>query len=655
MTHPNARTPNTRSKRNQKKKTGAFTWLLLLSLFLVVPLLFWRVALERSNHSSLILFDLLELQSLEGSKAQNKFAALMVSGVSGFFAPECTGEEIGKGVIEKVAVFPLSTLPSDLTSRFSTAEGTVVELKNANIAPLQLEYLSHRFSGGEILTDGEISYYRIPVSYGRLEESGIMPDLQSMRYLSLAGVPMVYAPAPSFGSTADELIDSLNFICERFPSVKALCPTGEIAAIYPNTKLLGDFVREHDLLMAQVEFSRQYGSAGQTAAAWPNIVSLHGVDRAEVLKRNITRTAMLNRFFRAAKEREVRLLVLRLDPLRSVAMSLDEYCADVKKLRTRLDEDKFSRLWPKAAPSEPKALSFPATLALHLFCLTLIAKFIERFSGVEFLKEKKPLIVLIAAAVLLAVVSPFVRVVPKLAGALTVGLLAAEASLTAMDYWKVPIRGVVQAFLLTLGGGLIVAGSFSTPLYIYRMTTFSGVKVGLLLPLLLVFFMDLRKREHPESLTEILSRPPIWGELALAGVLCLAALVMLLRSGNYGFVSNSEIAFRDWLEDILGARPRTKEFLIGYPSIVLWYWLKRHDLLAHWREVLRMAVTLAYSSAVNSFCHFHTPLSMTILRTFNGWWIGLLLGVLALTALCVLLAFYRKLTIKAEPGPEPEQ
>ena len=116
----------------------------------------------------------------------------------------------------------------------------------------------------------------------------------------------------------------------------------------------------------------------------------------------------------------------------------------------------------------------------------------------------------------------------------------------------------------------------------------------------------------------------------LAGTLLLAAAVMLLRSGNYGLVGTSEIMFRDWLEKILGARPRTKEFLVGYPALVVWYYLKRQEMWAHWREILRLAVTLAFSSAVNSFCHFHTPLSLTLLRGFNGWWIGLVLGSLAL-------------------------
>ncbi len=611
---------------NTKKKSSAFAWLLLVSLILVTPSLVWRLAQERTGHSSLILFDLLELHALDAEKGQNRFASLMEAGVSAFFAPECTAEEIGKGVLEKVSVHPLSALSPSIARNFSSSEGTVVVLKDPNYSRLQQDYLTQRFAGGESLEDGQTVYFRIPHSYGQLEKAGVLPDLQSMQYLSLAGVPLVYAPAPSFGSTAEELLNSLDFLCRQFPTIRALCPSGQIAAAYPNTKLLGDFVKERGLLMAQVEFSRQYGSGQQVAAAWPNIVSLHGVDREEVLKRNIIRPIMLNRMFRAAEEREVKLLVLRLDPLRSVATPLQEYCADVKELRSRLDGSKFSHRWPAPAPSGSKIFTFLSAVGLQLMLWLLAARFVERFFDLELFAQKRNLKIILAAALALGAASMFVRIIPRVTGAFAAGLLATEAALTAMEFWKVPVRGAVQAFLLTVCGGLILAGYFSTPLYMYRMSTFSGVKLSLLLPVALVLLIDLHKKEHPESLGEILVRPPLWGELALAGGLLLAAVVMLVRSGNYGFVSNSEVMLRDSLEKLLGARPRTKEFLIGYPSLVIWYYLKRCDLWAHYREVLRLAVTLAYSSAVNSFCHFHSPLTLTILRDFNGWWIGLLLG-----------------------------
>ncbi len=618
-----------------KRKFSAFWGMVLLAMALAIPSTLWRLAREREAHSALIVFDLLELRDLRGGRTEETIQTLMGAGVSSFLAPEYTGEDLAKGALENVSVLPSVELTPE-PGKFASAWGTVLALGGPD-AELQCEYLRRRFVGGERAEISGKLYYRIPASLKQLEMCGVLPDLATMRYLSLAGVPIVYAPGPSCGSSREEQLDALAWTCETFPAVKALCPSGKIAAVEGGHAYLGEFALRRGLLMAQVEFSRQYGSGRQVAAAWPNVVSLHGVDREEVLKRGITRPIMLNRLYRAAVEREVRLLVLRLDPLVSRAMSLDEYCGDARTLRARLDDAAFARLWPNRAPAASGWRSVCSAVALHLLLAALALAYAGRFRGAEPQGGSLTVAAMLAFALIVGVASVFARPVLKVSGALAAGLLATEASLLAMQYWKVPLRGAAEALLLVFSGGLALAGAFSTPLYMYRMSTFSGVKLSLLLPPALILLADMKRREHPESVAQVLSRPPLWSELALAGTILLAALVMLLRSGNYGFVSNSEIAFRDWIEKALGARPRTKEFLIGYPALVCWYWLKRHNLWERWREVLRLAVALAFSSAVNSFCHFHTPLSLTLLRGLNGWWTGLLLGVLILVV-CVRVA-----------------
>ncbi len=75
------------------------------------------------------------------------------------------------------------------------------------------------------------------------------------------------------------------------------------------------------------------------------------------------------------------------------------------------------------------------------------------------------------------------------------------------------------------------------------------------------------------------------------------------------------------------ARPRNKELFIGYPALVLWYvvadaWTSGPTN----REALRLASVFAFSSALNSFCLFHTPIFFTLWRVGNGLWAGFLLG-----------------------------
>ena len=608
------------------KKIARFTALLAICFALSLPSLAWRISYERANRSSLVLFDMLELHAFNAEDRNGAFAELMSSGISAFLIPECTGEEIAKGVIKGVSVVPEPALPEDVREKLPAGGATVLELRDKETLGLQKDYLGKRF-GAEVAEVGACAYAIIPHNWGQLEKSGVLPDLDAVRYLDTFGVPMVFSPNLGQYSKADELLESLSYLCSSFPSVKAVCPSGEVA---PDASALGKFVKDKGLLMANVEFSRILGASRLPQRSWPNVVSMHGVDRAEVIKRNIGRTAMLNRLFRAAKEREVRLLVLRLDPLRESAAELTAYCSDVKSLRARLDAEGLGRHWPEKAPSYPRIYSVLSAIALMTLFFALTAKVIGRYVSKDLLADNRIFCAVCALGVLCGVASQYVGLILRVGGAFAAGLLATEASLLAMDRWKVPLRGALEVLLFVFLGGCVVGAAFSKPLYMFRLASFSGVKISLLLPILLVLLTDLKTKEHHESLGEILGRPPIWGELALVGGVLLAGLIMIVRSGNYGFVGGTEIAFRDWLEDVLVARPRTKEFLIGYPSLVIWYYLKRKSLWAHWREAFRVGVTLAFSSAVNSFCHFHTPFGLTALRVFNGWWIGLLLGCIAL-------------------------
>ena len=230
----------------------------------------------------------------------------------------------------------------------------------------------------------------------------------------------------------------------------------------------------------------------------------------------------------------------------------------------------------------------------------------------------------IAACVVLALAVWKVAIVSRLAGAIAAPLIAVEASLMAMDSGK--NRNLLYAFVFAVTGGLALASFFSVTSYMLRLQTFSGVKFTLILPPVMVLLHDLKRRIHPESLIEFLSRPPLWGELVLIGVLLAGVGLIIFRSGNVAFIPGFEARIRDTLERLLIARPRTREVFIGYPSLLLLNFLVSKKLFARYREIFRIGVALGFSSVINSFCHFHTPLMMILLREFNGLWTGLIFG-----------------------------
>jgi hypothetical protein len=214
-------------------------------------------------------------------------------------------------------------------------------------------------------------------------------------------------------------------------------------------------------------------------------------------------------------------------------------------------------------------------------------------------------------------------------GAFTAALVVTESALLAMGDARRWGKSILCGFIYAAVCGLSVAALFSEPLYMLRLFTFSGVKLTLMLPPVLIVLHDMKRRIHPESLGEFLSRPPLWGELFLGAALLGLLGLALFRSDNVQFIPSLEARIRDWLERVLVARPRNREVFVGYPCLMLYIFACNSGLWRRYREVLRVGVSVGFASVVNSFCHYHTPLYFTLLREFHGLWTGLLLGFFA--------------------------
>ncbi|MFB0527855.1 MAG: DUF5693 family protein, partial [bacterium] len=111
------------------------------------------------------------------------------------------------------------------------------------------------------------------------------------------------------------------------------------------------------------------------------------------------------------------------------------------------------------------------------------------------------------------------------------------------------------------------------------------------------------------------------------------------------FLWEIENRAREILEKLLIVRPRIKEFLIGHPLMILGIYLylkggSRNLKVAQFakEENLRLRAKswqlfvilgiIGQVSIINSFCHAHTPLVISLARTINGIWLGIIIGVL---------------------------
>ena len=395
--------------------------------------------------------------------------------------------------------------------------------------------------------------------------------------------------------------------------VDVFTPSGEYVSGYPNVSALANAANDLGIPLAKVEFSKQVGASQLEAQISPNLLSLHSVTNEEMTSRRLSRPALRDRMIRAAVERSVRLLLYRTAPMTTASFKFADYAdswPDTVYARRNLTHNIIS------------ALAMSAVLIFCVYC------YFVRMGMTEGMRTQ---IFFAAFGVILAFLILKVSIAARIAGAFTAPMIAVEASLLAMDDAK--SRRIIPAFVFVVTGGLALASFFSTTEFMMRLKAFSGVKLTLMLPPVLVILHDLKRRIHPESLTEFLSRPPLWGEIILYGALMGAIGFAILRSDNVANISGIETRVRESLEHLLIARPRTREMLIGYPSLLLWGFLARHDYFKLYREIFRVGAVLGFSSVINSFCHFHTPMMLILLREFNGLWTGLLAG---LVVVCVI-------------------
>ena len=467
------------------------------------------------------------------------------------------------------------------------------------------------------------------------KSSALVPDFSALEFCRANGADALFRPGPCTPSSGADVAEALDWLTNEYPQIKNIIPAGAILAGYPDVRPLAAVMKAKGITLSQVEFVRQIGVPALARNLGSLVVPMHSLTKEEIISRSISRPTIVDRYVRAVHERSIRLVMVHPYDLQMGAR-LDIFLKDLGDYKAALEARGYALGWPKPLPVWPAPLA--GAFACGICFVFTLWFYGSRMNGSE--KLPVPLssaLALFAASAALGGAFWYSSAAARLAGGICGALVATEAALCALESAHSRVRGAVLALLTVVAGGLSIASFYGTSAAALRLTPFSGVKLTLLLPLILIFAHDMKRRVHPEGFLEVMRRSPLWTELALLGVVMLGALVMALRSGNVSNVPGWEVAFRDFVENMLIVRPRTKEFMIGYPALVIYWFTVRKGLIPYYREVLRLAAALAFCSAVNTFCHFHTPLYLSVIRTLNGWWLGLLIGVVCAAALGLAL------------------
>lgn len=189
---------------------------------------------------------------------------------------------------------------------------------------------------------------------------------------------------------------------------------------------------------------------------------------------------------------------------------------------------------------------------------------------------------------------------------------------------------LLRTSLISLIGVLFIVGLLNQITYSLVLEQFRGVSIIHLAPIALAFIYWLLFSEsmtHHERLVrvrQILSSriSVLW--FISAVVIAAVGFYYLSRTGNEGQASAFERYFRSFLENTLKVRPRTKEFLIAHPLLLLGGYLSfkyRSALLLIFVGVIGQA------SIVDTFAHLHTPLLISSIRIIYGLVFGAIVGL----------------------------
>jgi hypothetical protein len=394
----------------------------------------------------------------------------------------------------------------------------------------------------------------------------------------------------------------------------------------------------------------------------PEVIRLFSLTPDELSQ--LTVDEARDKYVLAARERNIRLLYVRPINVHAGVVSTDanlSYIAEMAK-----DLRRFGLRTGRAEPLAPLRVSSVLLAIASLAALGALGLVVDVFADAVGVR--------VPAAGLWATIGGgvFITLVLALTGHSTLWrkLLALGVAATVpavATAWTLPrvgsggsvlwrsLKSLWSASAIAVLTGLVVAALLSSWDFMMAADQFLGVKIAQIIPVVLVVILQWAW-ERPQRSWRLAgaeiwawaSRPlVIWHAIVVVSA-GLAVGILLGRSGNLGLpVLGAEARLRTVTENLLVARPRTKEYLIGHPAFML----AAAAAIVGWRRaVLPLAAigVIGQAGIVNSFSHIHTPLLYALWRTINALILGSILGGVASA---VMVAVLRRIRRALESDP----
>ena len=525
-----------------------------------------------------------------------------------------------------------------------------------------------------------------PLPDGRYDEpQGLLQaplglPVQDLRRVNALGFKIIVRPQ-NYIEVTDEQIDAIfDRIKEAGVPVAALMPCGTEVVGYPNKmQHLGERMKENNMTLVMLEHYTQLQFAkidGLLPLAEFNdykAARSYVIDPTE--QKKISVGEALRRWALTDEERNIRVNYIRpfLMPEggQDIMKTNLKYVRDIKasveaRGYTIGEAGVFAAKGDGFAPYFPSKLSFIPVLLAIVAGVVLYLSLLFNLSGS---KQLALWAVLSAGGLALLFIGRglLTRQLLALAAASVFPVLSMSVIFNIWDKnttdkhsllsicWK-GIWQLALAIALSLVGAAFLSAILTDSRFLLEIDIYRGVKLTFILPVIFTAILFIKRYDLLQvvgkglqilwkRLNGMLDTGLTFRHVVVLLVLMFIAYYFVGRSGHTGGVPVPaiELKMRAFLEQLMYARPREKEFMIGHPMFFLAVLAVYRCAPRWWQFALTCAAVIGQGSLVQTFCHMRTPVVMSFVRALDGYAVGVVFGVAGVLVIGALLPFVLKL------------
>ena len=666
-----------------------------------------RHAIEQRNNSvemAMEYKDLRKLAALEGVPEEIVLKKFQEAGINSLMVFDTSLERLGKiGAIKLVTGKELrqaKVLGNDtgVFANVKDVKENAVYIAEGNDATafeeawedLRVRYGAERarmISSNPPIIEALGSTDLLPINAVR-EPVGILQaplglSSSEMRKVASFGFNVIVRPQ-NFVNVTEEKIDSIfNRIAKSGVEVNAYMPAGAEVVGYPNkidymAKKLADrklIIQEH---YTQLQFAKIDGLVPLAEALNYKAVRTYVIDSLE--QKKISVGEGLRRWALTDEERNVRVNYIRpyflsqngQDLLTMNLQYVKDITANVKARGFKIGEAGLFEAEASTIKNGYTGPYFPNKIAFVIIGAAVLAGAVIYLAQLVELTNSKQIILwgvmtAVMAAILLAGRGLVIRQALAFGAAVFFPVLSMNVILDLWDKTKTSSVSALKvilnstwqlalAVLMSLVGGMYLAAILADSRFLLEIDIYRGVKLTFIMPLVLMTILYVKRYDMlgvmgagvkvaVSRVNDLLNKPITFKHIALLGVLGIILLYFVARSGHSAGVPVAaiEVKMRLFLEQLMYARPRQKEFMIGHPAFFLAAYAAYYNAPRLMQYALTCGAVIGQASLVQTFCHMRTPVFMSTVRAIDGYVMGAVIGIMLVTVVAIAMPQFMKL------------